>query len=193
MEIRTIKDKILYSRLKHKDKEAFIKAYDFYIDDIYRFIYFKVNKKEEAEDLTSTVFLKTWNYIQNNNLTNYKTLRSLLYKIARNLVIDHYRERGRKMNIVSFNDAAFDNNINAANIIDENQNLFEKVELTADFKIIEKKIFELKDEYREVIILRYINELSITDIANILEKSRGNVRVLIYRALKALREMVDQR
>ena len=80
MDIKSIKDKILYSRLKQKDKEAFIKAYDIYTDNIYRFIYFKVRGKEEAEDLTSQVFLKTWDYIQNNTL-DQKTLKSLLYKM----------------------------------------------------------------------------------------------------------------
>ena len=48
---------------------------------------------------------------------------------------------------------------------------------------------ELKDEYREVIILRYVNELSISEIAEILNKRKGNTRVLIYRATKALKDL----
>ena len=185
MKVGPIKDKILYLRLKHKDKEAFLKAYDLYTDNIYRFIYFKVNSREEAEDITSLVFLKTWDYIQDNNLSNYKTLKYLLYKIARNLVIDHYRKKSKQQKII------YNNDISSLDIIDKSQNLLQQAELAADFKIIEKKLFELKDEYREVIILKYINELSIAEIAKILEKSRGNVRVLVFRALKALREIVD--
>ena len=67
--------------------------YDLYTDSIYRYIYFKVGQDEEARDLTSEVFLKAWNYIQDNKITDYKTLKALFYKIARNLVIDHYRRK----------------------------------------------------------------------------------------------------
>ena len=54
----------------------------------------------------------------------------------------------------------------------------------------DQKLFELKDEYREVLTLRFVNEMSITEIAEALEKSKGNVRVLIYRALQALRAVI---
>jgi len=94
-----IKEKILYSRIKNKDRQAFVKAYDLYVDQIYRFIYFKVGNKEEAEDLSSAVFLKIWSYLQENNIIDSKTLRSLLYKIARNIIIDHYRKINQRENV----------------------------------------------------------------------------------------------
>ena len=182
-----IKDKILYLRLKNKDKEAFIEAYDLYLNDIYRFVYFKVGDKEEAEDLTSCVFLKSWDHIQNNSITDYNTLKALFYKVARNLIIDHYRKKSRQ-NEVSYSDEQ-----NAIDIADENQDIIKEVELANDIKNVETKIFELKDEYREVLILRYINEMSVNEIANILGKNKGNIRVLIFRALKALREVIEQK
>ena len=181
-----IKDKILYLQLKQKDKEAFMKAYDLYFDDIYRFIYFKISNKEEAEDLTSSVFLKTWEYIQNNSIKNYKTLKSLFYKIARNTVIDHYRKKSNQQN-VSLNYGEEE-----INIADDKQDLHKKIEVDADYEIIRKKMFELKDEYREVITLKYINELSISEIAEVLDKEKGNVRVLIYRAVNALKELAQE-
>ena len=51
---------------------------------------------------------------------------------------------------------------------------------------------KLKDEYREVLVLRYIDELSMSEIAGVLDKSKGNIRVLVFRALKTLRENFDQ-
>ncbi len=180
-----LQDKILYSRLKNKDKEAFIKAYDLYLDDIYRFLYFKVGNSQEAEDLTSTAFLKTWDYIQNSSITDFKTLKSLLYKVARNLVIDHYRKKSTQT-VIHKDDGSL------ANTVDKSHDIAKEAELVFDVKIIKEKIFELKDEYREVIILRYINELSISEIAVALDKSNGNIRVILYRALKALREIIDQ-
>ena len=82
-------DKNIFAKLKKGDKDAFINAYDLYADPIYRFIYFKISNSEEAQDLTSAVFLKAWNYIQENSLKDYKTLKALFYKIARTSIIDY--------------------------------------------------------------------------------------------------------
>lgn len=187
-------EKILFSRLKSKDKEAFIKAYDLYINSIYRFIYFKVNDEDEAWDLTSAVFLKAWNHIQNNNLLDYKTLRSLFYKIARNSVIDYYREQATQKNNAVIGAGRDGDNIREAmeKIADEKQDIERRVGVTLDLAMVEKKLLDLKDEYREIIILRFTEELSISEIAEILGKSNGNIRILVHRALKALRELVNK-
>ncbi len=188
--IGNIKETILFSKIKRKDKEAFIKAYDLYVDKIYRFVFFKVKSKEEAEDLTSEIFLKAWHYIQDNSVKDYKTLKALFYKIARTTVIDYYRkkinEHERSLQIVlEDQEKQFD-------IEDKQQDVNHKIETEIEMSRIEKKMLELKDEYREVIVLRYIEELSIGEIAKILDKSKGNVRVLIHRALKALKKLLKE-
>jgi RNA polymerase sigma-70 factor (ECF subfamily) len=185
MKIGKIEEKLLLYKIKKNDKAAFIKAYDLYVDQIYRFIYFKVGNREEAEDLCSSVFLKTWNHILENSLTDHKTLKALLYRISRNLIIDHYR-KNKTAQTVSLDDEF------AMQVSDETQNLHKNFELKADLLVLESKLPELKDEYREVIILRFVNELSIKEIADILDKTKGNVRVLIYRALSALKELLSQ-
>jgi RNA polymerase sigma-70 factor, ECF subfamily len=187
MSFEKLKDKAIYSRLVQKDKDAFIKAYDLYIDDIYRFVFFKINNQEEAEDITSLVFLRCWEYIQNNSIKDYKTLKALFYKVARNLIIDHYRKKSSRQSIVKEED------ISAIDIVDETQNPQIKFENEYDLQIVKDKIFLLKDEYREVIILNYINDLSISEIAQIMDKSKGNVRILLFRALKALRDLVKNK
>ncbi len=184
MQLENIKEKILLARLKNKDKEAFIRAYDLYLNQIYRFIYFKVGDKEEAQDLTSAVFLKAWNYIQNNNLKDEKSLRALFYKIARNSVIDYYRENSSKYSLASIE--------NETEISDEKKNVIEEIDVAIDFSLVEKKLSELKDEYREIIILRYIEEMSVTEIAEILNKTKGNIRILCFRALKALQDLMEE-
>jgi len=181
-----IEEKILYSRIKNKDRQAFVKAYDLYVDQIYRFIYFKVGNKEEAEDLSSAVFLKIWSYLQENNIIDSKTLRPLLYKIARNIIIDHYRKINQSENV------SLDKTMEQGGLIDVKQDIAQRAEVMSDLMVIETKLPELKEEYREVIIMRYINELSIKEIAEILDKSKGNVRVLIYRALSTLKELMNQ-
>jgi len=121
-----------------------------------------------------------------NSLKDEKTLKALLYKISRNLIIDHYRKtKGRET-------VSLDDEENGIKITDEKQNVNDDFELKADLLVLESKLPELKDEYREVIILRFINELSIKEIAEILDKSKGNVRVLIYRSLNALKGLLSQ-
>lgn len=178
-------EKLILARLKNKDKKAFSQAYDLYIDKIYRFIYFKIGDRAEAEDLTSAVFLKTWNHIQQKSITDEKTLPALIYKIARNVVIDHLRSSVRLEE--SINNPGGE----AREIVDEKQDIKRLVEFSSDLMIVQEKLLELKDEHREVIVLRFIDEFSISEIAEILDKSKGNVRIILYRALGALRELID--
>lgn len=178
----TFKEKKIYFKLKQKDKDAFIEFYDLYVDRIYRFIYFKVGNKEEAEDLVSLTFLKTWNHLLENKLTDAKTLRALVYRIARNAIIDHYRKN------LSHENVSLDDEDITLNLSDNSdKEIVRDVDLKIDRHDIEEKLKELKDEYREIIILKFIEEFSVSEIAEIIDKPRGNVRVLMHRALKALR------
>jgi len=179
----SLNDKILYLRLQDKDKEAFIKAYDLYLDSIYRFVFFKAGNKEEAEDLTSLVFLKTWDYIQTNKLDEFKSIKALLYKVARNTIIDHYRKQSQKQEI------SLEQGDEMIDVVDEKSDPFKSLVIAEAFQSLKDKLFELKDEYREVIILKYIDELSVAEIASVLNKSQGNVRVLIFRAVNALKKI----
>jgi len=184
--IQKFKEKQAVGKLKSHDKEAFVKAYDENVKDIHRFVYFKIGKKEEADDLTSMIFLKAWNHIQNNTLEDAKTLRALLYKIARNAIIDHYRDSGNKLS------ASLDDEKNPLEIVAEGKDQQEIMDNTANLELIKSKLPLLKDEYREVIILKFINDLSLEEIADITGKTKGNIRVILHRALNALRELVEE-
>lgn len=187
--VKKFKDKQAISRLKNKDKDAFIKAYDDYAAEINRFIFFKLGSREEADDLTSLVFLKTWNHIQNKTLTDAKTLRALLYKIARNAIIDYYRSTASSAKNLSLSDEE-----NPIEIVDEENTpelLQENIDQAADMKLIIDKLPLLKEEYREIIIMKFVSDLSLEEIADISAKTKGNVRVLIYRALKALKDLIE--
>jgi RNA polymerase sigma-70 factor (ECF subfamily) len=183
--VQKFKEKNLFSRLKKKDKDAFIEAYDLYVNDIHRFVYFKIGNKEEANDLTSIIFLKTWEYIKNNSLTDSKTLRALLYKVARTSIIDYYRQNQTV--------SSLDDENHPIDVIDDSQSVIEQINLNSDLEIIRKKLPELKMEYREVIIMRFINDLEMEEIAEVTGKTKGNVRVLLFRALKALRELIEEK
>jgi len=177
-----IKEKILLFKAKNKDPEAFAEVYDLYIDKIYRFVFFKINRQEEAQDITSEVFLKTWQYIIDGK--EIKNLNALFYKIARNLVIDHYRKASAKD--VSLEDIKKSDIEIKESISEQINKIDEKIEIES----VEEKLKCLKDEFREIIILRYIEGLSIKEISEIVEKKKGTIRVIIYRALNALKELI---
>lgn len=179
----SLKEKFLiYQVRQNKDAESYGQLYDIYVDRIFRFVFFKVSTQEIAEDITSEVFLKTWEYI---NKTNRKigNLNALLYRVARNAVIDHYRVKSK--DFVGTDEDHMER-------IKDDRDLEAEVSVKLEIKSIEKHLEKLKDDHREVIILKYIEEFSITEIAEILDKSKGNVRVILHRALSALKDIAGE-
>jgi RNA polymerase sigma-70 factor, ECF subfamily len=179
--------KKLFYRIKKKDRNAFIEAYDAYADDIYRFAFFKMGSSEEAKDLVSAAFLKVWNYAQSNSLDESRSLRAFIYKTARNLIIDHYRqlrESGASLD---------DERNNLKNVLaDERQNPALQAEIFSDMEDVMAGLDKLKDEYREMILMHFVDELSFGEIAEVTGKSVGSVRVQTFRALQALKEVLNE-
>lgn len=184
MKPSNLQDKLLLIRLKKKDPEAFSKVYDLYVTPIYRFIYFKVSSRQDAEDLTSEVFMKMWQYVTQTE-DDIENLRALIYRSARNLVIDYYRKNAKR-------DIAQDDEVLAQVEDEKQQSLLSEIDTRIEMKNIEKVLRKMKDDYREILMLRFIEELSINEIANILNKSKGSVRVTLHRALKIARELISK-
>jgi RNA polymerase sigma-70 factor (ECF subfamily) len=160
-------------------REQFSKIYDQYIEKIYRFVYLKVDSQETAQDLTSRVFLKGWEAYQRSQ--NIKNPRAFLYKIARNIVIDYYRQKDKKKTVPI--DVVLP-------IADSRNSVYDKAVLDADIESIKLSIQKLKKEYQDVIIWYYLEDMSAEQIAEVLDKSAGTVRVLIHRALESLKKEV---
>jgi len=200
-------EKRLVKEIQAGSQEAFGRLYDTYIDSIYRFIYLKTSSKEDAQDLTSQVFLRVWESLgrrtdadKNAEITLNRSLkaatpsegirnfRAFLYQIARNLVIDYWRERGQKSDVLG---READIAETAAIIEDKDQNLEEKLKLASDIAQVKKALDKVRGEHKDVIIWYYLDELSIPEIAQILGKSKGAVRVMISRALNTLRSKLS--
>ena len=161
-------------------RKIFSRIYDQYIDKIYRFIFLKVNSQEIAQDLTSETFLRGWESFKNGN--KIENPQAFLYQIARNLVIDHYREKG-KTKVIS---------AEYAQVADPRINLEEKANLNSDFNMVKQALIDLKDEYQTVVIWHYLDNLSISEIARMLNKSEAATRVMLHRALKSLKNEIKQ-
>ena len=175
-------EKIIILKALQGNQKAFGYIFDKYNKKIYRFIYFKVSSHEMAEDLTSQVFLQVWEYILNKN--KIKNLQAFLYQVAKNKVIDYYRSKEREELPLIYEDS--DKQIEGGLTLEGD--LVEEVDKETLIKVINK----LKGSYREVIILKYIEDLSISEISRILDKSKVNVRVMIHRALKEIKKMLTE-
>ncbi len=180
-----IQEKFILWRINQGEIKAFSEIYNYYAPKIYKFIYFKVSSLEDAEDLTSQTFFKLLKYLTNQKKIN--NLQALLYNIARNLVIDFYRQ---KKSISSFDDKIKDQLADEKNSI-ENLNL--TIDLTIEIKNIKKVIKKLNNDEQEIIILRFVNDLSIREIAETLGKSQINTKVFLHRALKKLKTLINKK
>ena len=162
-------------------KEQFSRIYDQYIEKIYRFIYFKVSSQEMAEDITSKVFLNGWESYKNKG--GISNPGAFLYQIARNMIVDYYREKD-KTKIVS---TEF-----IPQIADNRTNVHEKAVLGSDIEMVKSAIQNLKKDYQDVLIWHYLEDMPVAEIAQILDKPNGTIRVMIHRGLKALKNELIQ-
>lgn len=182
-----INEKLLLYRVRIKrDPEAYGLLYDLYVKKIYRFIFFKISSREEAEDLTSEVFLKAWNYLVENSGQEIRSFASFVYRIARNLVVDFYRERAKRA-------AESPLDIVSETLVVSSGNVQEQLAVDSEMDAIMKALKKMKLEYQEAVLLHYIDELSAGEVAQILGKSRINTRVTLHRALKKLKELLESK
>jgi len=166
--------------------EVYGRLYDLHVKPIYRFVYFKVNSREEAEDLTSETFLKAWDYISKSNKANQiRNLRAFFYQVASNLVVDFYR----KKSLFPVPMGSLENNIEP---LDDKETCIEKMEKEVEISEVRQALKNIPENYGDIVIWYYLEDLKISEIAQIIEKTEGAVRVLIHRALKSLKRELEK-
>lgn len=164
----------------NKAAKEFSKIYDRYVEKIYRFVFLKVNSQEVAQDISSEVFTRCWkNYSNGYKIDN---IQAFLYQIARNLVIDHYREKG-KAQIVS---------TDSVPIIDPKSSFEDWINKKSDLDSIRAVLANINDDYQNMVIWHYIDDLSIPEIAVMTDKSEGAVRTCLSRALSDIRAQFEE-
>ncbi len=162
-----------------KKTAEFIALYDEMADQLFRHCFFKVSNRELALDLVQETFARTWEYLAAGKEVN--NVKGFLFKVANNLIIDEYR----KKKVVSLEtlqeQVGFD-----APVQDHKKTIF-----NVEVDTILQHINKLDDKYKEVIIMRYVNDYSPKEIANILGESENAVSVRINRGIKKVQEMLN--
>lgn len=178
--LREYSEEELLARAVDFDESALSELYDRYELKIYSYIYRRTSDQTLAEDLTAQVFLKMLEAIQSDR-TWHSSFSGWLYRIAHNLVIDHYRARDRQK-VVSIDDVP--------HMPDLGANPLRAAELALDSEALRGALRRLTDEQAMVISLRFFEGYSFAEIAEMMDKTEGAVKALQHRAVATLRQLL---
>ncbi len=162
------------------DAPMFAHLYSCYVNKIFKYIYGKVGKTAEAEDLTAQVFMKAWQAIGRYRRTEYP-FSAWLFRIAHNLVVDYFRTRRETLSIERL-PFEIDAGTDSLDIV---------AQRTVTATDLRKAIAQLTEGQRQVIELKFLEGYSTEETARIICKDEGAVRALQHRALLALKRACD--
>jgi RNA polymerase sigma-70 factor (ECF subfamily) len=169
-------DNELVAKIQAGQLDQFMALYDSYMDKIYRFLLYRINHRETAEDLTSQTFLKAFDAIGSFDVSK-GTFQAWLYKIAYNLLVDHYRKSKPTLDLVYAEQTASN---------DKSEQLAEEY---FNQKQVKELLQSLPEATQELIILRIWEELPYVEISKILNKSEDSLKMQFSRAISSLRNM----
>ena len=162
------------------EADAFGELYERYVQTIFRFVYVRLDDRRDAEDLTEEVFLRVWQSLPNYREQGVPFL-AFLFRIARNAVIDFYR---------SSKSSAHQESIEDNPLQDLRSDPGEQAITNLEHQELRRILDTMREDYRMVLVLRFLSELSPEETAQVMGRSTGAVRVLQHRALAALRSIL---
>ncbi len=168
----------LLARIQRHDQQALVEVYDRYFDQIYRYLNYRLREPEVAADLTGEVFLALVQALQAGKPPR-TSLAGWLYTVARNLAADYIKEKTRTVSLME-------------DVVADGPSLTDQVHLSQLGPILRKALLQLTEEQQHVIALRFGQELSLAETADLLEKSVGAVKALQHRALASLARFMPQ-
>lgn len=162
-------------------KEQFLKMYEDYSDAIFRHCYFRVGyDRERAKDLVQETFSKTWSYLAQGK--KVETPKPFLYKVATNLIINFYHQK-KEISLDNLQaegfDPGFDNRESLENFLAGRQ--------------VIKELDQLDSKYSQALTMRYVDDLSPKEIAEVLGESENVVSVRIHRGLQKIKELTNEK
>jgi RNA polymerase sigma-70 factor (ECF subfamily) len=177
-----IQDALLAERINQGDSDAFAELYDRYAPKLHRHLMLRTSMKEVAEDLLSKVFLNVWEYVRSGKTLKY--VQSFLYTVTNNVLTDHYRRNATAPILVE--------DVTEYDRPDPNETI-PIVDGVLDRTQIHDALDKIKPVFRDVLIMKYVDELDIPEMAALLEVTPNALYVRLHRALKELKEVLQDR
>ena len=160
-------------------KEQFLTAYDAYADALFRHCYFRVYNRELAKDLVQETFCRTWTYLSQGK--EVKNNRAFLYRLLHNVIVDEIR-RKKPLSLDQLVEEGYSPKDESAP--DMEQHLV--------VKDIVQKLRMLDESYRDIMQMRFVDDLSPKEISAVLGVSENVVSVRIHRGTNKLRQLVEK-
>ena len=161
--------------MHNESEDQFLAAYDKYADAIFRHCFFRLMDRDRARDLTQDVFLRTWEYIQKG--TKVENIRAFLYRVANNLVIDFVRKKSA-VSLDFLHEKGFDP-------VEGGQG---NVAVAGEVGEMLRIVALIEPQYREVILMRYVEGMGPKEIAEAVQESENAVSVRLNRGIKKIRD-----
>jgi len=180
---RDREEKRLVQKAVAGDKTAFGKLYEKHLVKIYRFLYVKLRDRFAAEDLTETVFIKTWRRIGKYKEKG-RPFHAYLYQIARTTLVDFFRRNNAKLR---------EQPLEKAERVSQTPDFTAPIIQQEEKEQVARELAKLPDNQREVLTLLFIEEYDIGEVARILGKSEGAVRVLKHRGLQSVKKVLGKK
>lgn len=165
--------------MQEAKKSQYMQAYEAHADAIYRHCFFRIYSKERAEELTQETFLRAWEYLEEGK--DVDNLRAFLYRVATNLIIDDVRKKKEQsLETLLENSPALEPRHDGRGEIEEK----------AFLKEVRAVIESLPEDYRDILVMRYVDDLDVRNIAEALEITPNNASVRLNRATQALKKRI---
>ncbi|MBI4239908.1 RNA polymerase sigma factor [Candidatus Uhrbacteria bacterium] len=174
----------------HILEDAFVKAYDELADKVFRHCYFRVFNRERAKDLMQESFMRAWKYLSEGH--DVRNMKSFIYKIANNLIIDESRKKKELYleELLHYSDNSNDSNQDQIREVESGVDEMDTISRVIDGKIAVVALQKLEQKYRDAILMRYIDDLTPEEIADVTHESADVISVRIHRGIKQLRAIL---
>jgi RNA polymerase sigma-70 factor (ECF subfamily) len=177
---------------RNGDRKAFAEIVKRYEKKIMKLGFRMLNQRQEAEDVAQETFLKVYNNLNRYDMT--LKFSTWIYRIATNLCIDHLRRRKEQVSLDAFSADSANESSNRelqAKIADKWSTPENQVILSELQDQVQKAVQQLPDKYRLAIVLRYMQELSLQEISEILDIPLSTVKTRIHRGREVLRKKLE--
>ncbi len=171
--------------MNDKIEKVFMESYEEFSDAIFRYSLFQTSNREIALDITQDTFTKTWQYLQKGE--EVENIKAFLYRVAKNLIVDHRRKK-KSSSLDEIMEAGVDFT-EEENVLGEKEKNFDKEK---DRQKLLKTIEKIDEKYKEILLMRYVEEMSIKEISEILDKSQNHTSVMIHRGVEKLKKIIRE-